>query len=76
MLAFSYRETMEVLRDPVRLTFAFGGSLLLLLVIAYGLSSDVENLAYAVLDQDRTPASRAYLQEYSSSQYFWRPPNY
>jgi ribosome-dependent ATPase len=74
VLAFSYRETMEVLRDPVRLTFAFGGSLLLLLVIAYGLSSDVENLAYAVLDQDRTPASRAYLQEYSSSRYFIEKP--
>ncbi len=74
LLAFSYRETMEVMRDPVRLTFAFGGSLLLLLVIAYGLSSDVENLAYAVLDQDRTPASRAYLQEYSSSRYFLEEP--
>lgn len=74
LLAFSYRETMEVLRDPVRLTFAFGGSLLLLLVIAYGLSSDVENLAYAVLDQDQTPASRAYLQEYSSSRYFLEEP--
>ncbi|MDA8745137.1 ribosome-associated ATPase/putative transporter RbbA [Rubripirellula amarantea] len=70
LLAFSYRETMEVMRDPVRLTFAFGGSLLLLLVIAYGLSSDVENLSYAVLDRDQSPASRAYLQEYSSSRYF------
>ena len=74
LLAFSYRETMEVMRDPVRLTFAFGGSLLLLLVIAYGLSSDVENLSYAVLDQDQTPASRAYLQEYSSSRYFLQEP--
>jgi len=50
--AFSYRETMKVLRDPVRLIFAFGGSLFLLFAIAYGLSSDVENLAFAVLDQD------------------------
>lgn len=74
LLAFSYRETMEVIRDPVRLTFAFGGSLLLLLVIAYGLSSDVENLAFAVLDQDQTPSSRAYLQEYSSSRYFLEEP--
>ena len=74
MLAFSYRETMEVLRDPVRITFAFGGSLLLLLVIAFGLSSDVENLSYAVLDQDQTPASREYLQEYSSSRYFLEEP--
>ncbi len=74
MLAFSYREMMEVLRDPVRLTFAFGGSLLLLLVIAFGLSSDVESLAYAILDQDQTPVSRSYLQEYSSSRYFLEEP--
>lgn len=74
LLAFSFRETVEVMRDPIRLTFAFGGSLLLLLVIAYGLSSDVENLAYAVLDQDQTPASRDYLEEYSSSRYFLEEP--
>ena len=43
-------------------------------MIAFGLSSDVENLAYAVLDQDQTPASREYLQEYSSSRYFLEEP--
>ena len=74
MLAYSYRETMEVMRDSVRLTFAFGGSLILLMIIAYGLSSDVENLSYAVLDQDQSPASRAYLQEFSSSRYFTEKP--
>lgn len=70
LFAYSYREMMEVMRDPVRLTFAFVGSLILLLIVTNGLSSDVENLSYAVLDQDQTPASRAYLQEFSSSRYF------
>ncbi len=74
LLAFSYRETMEVVRDPIRITFAFAGSLILLLIIAYGLSSDVDNLSYAVLDLDQTPASRSYLQEFSSSRYFTQMP--
>ncbi len=38
LLAYSYRETMEVMRDPVRLAFAFLGSAILLMVIAYGIS--------------------------------------
>lgn len=70
LFAYSYREMMEVMRDSVRLTFAFGGSLILLLIVTNGLSSDVENLSYAVLDLDQSPASRAYLQEFSSSRYF------
>ncbi len=70
LLAYSYRETMEVLRDPVRLAFAFLGSSVLLIVIAYGISFDVENLTYAALDLDRTPESRRYLQNFEGSRYF------
>ncbi len=49
-LAYSYRETVEVLRDPVRLAFAFVGSMILLIVMAYGVSQDVEDLTFAALD--------------------------
>ena len=70
LLAYSYRETMEVLRDPVRLAFAFVGSSILLIIIAYGISTDVDNLTYAALDLDQTPQSREYLRNFSGSQYF------
>jgi ribosome-dependent ATPase len=61
---------MEVTRDPVRLAFAFLGSAFLLIVIAYGISLDVENLPFAVLDLDRTPQSRQYLSNFQGSRYF------
>jgi ribosome-dependent ATPase len=35
-----------------------------------GISFDVENLRYGVLDHDRTPHSRAYLESFGGSRYF------
>jgi ribosome-dependent ATPase len=53
MLSYLWREALELRRDPVRGALALGGSLLLMFVIGYGISMDVENLRYAVLDRDR-----------------------
>ncbi|WP_158769393.1 ribosome-associated ATPase/putative transporter RbbA [Paraglaciecola sp. L1A13] len=74
LFAYSYREIMEVMRDPVRLTFAFIGSALLLIVIAYGISLDVEDLSYAAFDNDQTPQSREYLSQFQGSHYFIERP--
>ena len=74
LFAYSYLETMEVIRDPVRLTFAFLGSALLLIVIVYGVSLDVENLRYATLDLDHTPESRQYMSNFEGSRYFIEQP--
>ncbi|MDE2489978.1 MAG: ABC transporter permease, partial [Elusimicrobia bacterium] len=75
LLAYSARETKEILRDPIRCAFSLLGTVLLLVVFGYGITTDVENLSYAVLDRDRTPASRAYAQELAGSRYFVeRPP--
>ncbi len=68
--AYATRESKEILRDPIRLAFALLGPLLLMIVFGYGISFDVERLPYAVLDRDQTPASRAYLEQLSSSRYF------
>lgn len=73
-LAYSYRETVEVMRDPVRLAFAFVGSMILLVVMSFGISQDIENLTYAALDNDQTPASRDYLRNFSGSRYFIEQP--
>jgi ribosome-dependent ATPase len=70
MWAFVRRETMELRRDPIRLSFALLGPVLLMIVFGYGITFDVEHLAYAVLDFDRSPESRSYLESYSSSRYF------
>lgn len=70
LMAYSIRETKEILRDPIRLGFAFVGSTILLFIFSYGITTDVENVRYAVLDQDQTPASRAYIDSYRGSRYF------
>jgi ribosome-dependent ATPase len=68
--AYVMRETKELLRDPVRLGFAFIGSTILLFIFSYGITTDVDRVKFAVLDQDRTPQSRAYVEAFSGSRYF------
>ncbi|CAH1660166.1 ribosome-associated ATPase [Hyphomicrobiales bacterium] len=73
--ACTRRETMELLRDPIRLSFAFFGPLLLMLAFGFGISFDVENLKFAAYDQDNTMESRQLVEAFSSSRYFdERPP--
>ena len=74
MLAYSYRESLEVIRDPVRLIFAFLGSAILMLIFGFGISMDTEDLRFAALDLDQSPASRSYLAEFSGSRYFIEQP--
>lgn len=77
LLGYSIRESLEILRDPVLLAFALLGSALLMLVLGYGISLDVENLTFAVLDRDQSPLSRDYIQNIAGSRYFIeRPPLY
>jgi ribosome-dependent ATPase len=75
LLAYAIREALELLRDPIRLGFALGGSALLMLIFGFGISTDVNNLSFAVLDRDHTPESRAYIAEFSSSRYFMQRPD-
>ncbi|HEY0834601.1 MAG TPA: ABC transporter permease, partial [Azospirillum sp.] len=75
LLAYAWREALELRRDAVRLTVALLGTVLLMLVFGYGITMDVEDLTFAVLDRDQTPESRAYVEQFSGSPYFLeRPP--
>jgi ribosome-dependent ATPase len=70
LFAYTIRETIELLRDPIRLGFALLGTALLMLVFGFGISMDVNNLTFAVLDHDQSHESRAYLEELRGSTYF------
>jgi ribosome-dependent ATPase len=75
MLAYAHNEAVQIRRDPVRLLFAFLGSALLMLAFGFGITTDVENIRFAAYDQDQTPESRTYLEQFSSIQrYFLRTP--
>lgn len=70
LLSYSHRESLELRRDPVRLLMALVGSMLLMLVMGYGINMDVENLNYAVYDLDQSVASQNYNLQIAGSRYF------
>lgn len=70
MFSYAQRETLELRRDPIRATFAVLGTVILMLVIGFGISMDVEDLTFAVLDRDDSSISRQYVLELSGSRYF------
>jgi ribosome-dependent ATPase len=73
--ALASREGKELLRDKVRMAFALLGAILMMVIFGYGISLDVEKLAFAVYDQDQTPQSRAYLEAFRGSRYFDEQPS-
>jgi len=74
-ISYMWREVLELRRDPGRSALALLGTVLLMFIIGYGISMDVEDLNYAVLDQDRTTLSQSYALNLSGSRYFIeRPP--
>ncbi|MBV9288309.1 MAG: ribosome-associated ATPase/putative transporter RbbA [Hyphomicrobiales bacterium] len=72
--AYARRETVELLRDPIRMAFALFGPIILMFAFGYGISFDIENLATAAFDQDDTPQSRQLLQGFEGSRYFSSQP--
>jgi len=70
-----WRETLELFRDPIRLTLAIFGSMLLMMVMGYGVNMDVEDMTFAVLDRDGSIESRSYALAVDGSRYFKRRPN-
>jgi ribosome-dependent ATPase len=74
--AWSYtrRESLELRRDPVRAGMALLGTAVLMMICAYRISLDVENLKFAVMDRDHTTTSRDYALNLSGSRYFQACP--
>jgi ribosome-dependent ATPase len=65
--AYTRREAMELIRDHIRLVFATLVAPIVMIVIAYGVSLDVENVRFAAFDQDQTKESRDVVDAFSSS---------
>lgn len=74
LFSYSRREALELRRDPVRSTLALLGTVILMLIMGYGISMDVENLRFAVLDRDRTVSSQAWSLNLAGSRYFIEQP--
>jgi ribosome-dependent ATPase len=71
---FAYREFLELARDRLRLAFALLGPIVLSVIAAYSISFDVANVPFAVLDLDRSAASRGLVEQFQGSRYFVERP--
>ena len=65
-----WRETLELKRDGIRATLALFGALILMVVMGYGITTDVVDLPMAILDEDQSVSSIEYCWNFDASRYF------
>ncbi len=64
------KEFRHILRDPWMLAGVTVGAALLMVLLAYTFSADIEQVPIAALDGDHSPQSRTYLQRFANDQFF------
>ena len=70
VLAIARKEWREIVRDRLLVALAFLLPVLLMGVLGYGLTQDVDHIPLVIVDEDHTAASRDYAQPFRSSRYF------
>lgn len=70
LLAVTKKEIKEIVRDKLYLALAFGVPLILYILFGFGLTLDAQNIPFAVIDQNRSPLSRALVDRLVHSKYF------
>jgi ABC-2 type transport system permease protein/ribosome-dependent ATPase len=68
--AVAEKEWLEIVRDRVFFGLVFIVPVLMMVLLGYGLSMDVENIPFSIVDYDKTPASRDYAYRFIGSRYF------
>ncbi|WP_027359962.1 ABC transporter permease [Desulforegula conservatrix] len=68
--AVAGKEWLEIVRDKVFFSLAFVVPVVMMILLGYGLSLDVENIPFTIVDHDKTPLSRDYAYRFIGSRYF------
>ncbi len=69
-LAVMRKEFRHVLRDPWALAGTTLGTVLLMVLLAYAISADIEHIPITVFDGDHSLQSRAYVQCFVNEKFF------
>ncbi len=64
------KEFLQMLRDPRMRAVVFGIPVIQMMVMAFALTTDVTDIRTAVLDMDKTPASRELISRFTAGGYF------
>jgi ABC-2 type transport system permease protein len=70
LLSIIRKEFIHLWRDPRSLALMILLPVFLLFIYGYAVSLDVNNIPTALLDQDRTPASRDFISKFVNTGYF------
>ncbi|MDW8101712.1 MAG: ABC transporter permease [Anaerolineae bacterium] len=70
LLAIMRKEIIHIRRDPRTLAVMFLIPLIQMILLGYAATTDIKRLKTAVLDLDRTKASRELIDAYRASNYF------
>ena len=65
------KEFIHIRRDPRTMAFIIFLPIMLLVIWGYGINFDLKNISLAVVDYDRTPASREFLEAMTAGGYFY-----
>lgn len=64
LLAMTKKEFQHIRRDKASLAIIFAMPIMLLLIFGYAVTTDIQHIQTAVVDQDHTPESRALIQAF------------
>jgi len=68
--AVAKKEFLEIIRNPIGLILIILAPIFLFFLFAYGMPLDVKNIPMAVLDEDRSPESRSFVDSLKNSKTF------
>ncbi len=66
--AMTRKEIHHILRDRITFFLVLFSPALMLVIMAYSLAVDIQNVPVAVLDQDRSALSRSFIQQITAGQ--------
>lgn len=70
LLSIVKKEIIQIRRDPPSLAMAFVVPIMMLLIFGYAVTTDVEHIKTAVLDQSNSPESRKLVEVFHNTGYF------
>jgi len=69
-LVVAQKEAREIVRDRIYAALAFLLPVVLMLVFGYGMTQEVQNIPFSIVDYDRSALSRDYAHRFIESRYF------
>ena len=76
---FAQKEMYHILRDFRSLIIIFVMPIMMTFLYGYAINMDIEHISLTVVDRDQTPDSRAFIERFYASNYFFPPdaePNF